>query len=114
MAKGHINRYAIRYVDANRDRIRKQYANDMDFVRNFQVTDAMLADLFAMAEKDGIKPNPKEAEQSKPLFTTIIKGLIGRDIFDNPTYYKVYNQYDPIFREAYRLINSPDYDKMLK
>lgn len=114
MAKGHINRYAIRFVDANRDRIRKQYTNDMDFVRNFQVTDAMLADLFAMAEKDGIKPNPKEAEQSKPLFTTIIKGLIGRDIFDNPTYYKVYNQYDPIFREAYRLINSPDYDKMLK
>ena len=26
---------------------------------------------------------------------------------------KVYNQYDPIFKEAYRLINSPDYDKKL-
>ena len=43
----------------------------------------------------------------------ILKGLIGRDIYDQPTYFKVYNEYDPIFREAYRLINSPEYDQLL-
>ncbi len=43
----------------------------------------------------------------------IIKGLIGRDIYDQATYFKVYNQYDPIFREALRVINSDEYNKLL-
>ncbi|MDE6255953.1 MAG: peptidase S41, partial [Muribaculaceae bacterium] len=55
----------------------------------------------------------EQAEKSRPLFTTVIKGLIGRDIYDTATYFKVYNEYDPIFREAYRLIKSPDYSKLL-
>ena len=42
-----------------------------------------------------------------------VKGLIGRDVYDNSTYYKVFNTYDPIFKEALRIINSPDYDKIL-
>ena len=73
----------------------------------------MLADLYAMAEKEGVAPNKEEAERSRNLFTTVIKGLIGRDVYDNATYFKVYNQYDPIFKEAYRLIKSPDYSKLL-
>ena len=113
MAKGDINKYCIRYVDTHRDRIKKKYPDDSQFIANFQVTDDMLDELYAMAEKDGVKPNPKEAEQSRKLFTTVLKGLIGRDIYDNPTYFKVYNQYVPILKEAYRLINSPDYDKKL-
>ncbi len=113
MAKGALNKFTVKYVDANRARIKKLYRNDTEYLKNFQVTDDMLSELYAMAEKDGVKPNEKEAQQSKELFKTILKGLIGRDIFDNPTYYKVYNQYDPIFREAYRLINSPEYDEKL-
>ncbi len=43
----------------------------------------------------------------------IIKALIGRDIYDNSTYFKVYNLHDPIFKEALKLINSPEYDTLL-
>ena len=43
----------------------------------------------------------------------VLKGLIGRDIYDNSTYYKVYNTYDPIFRKALEVINSDEYDKIL-
>lgn len=112
MAKGVINKYAISYVDANRDQIRQQWTNDADFVKNFHVTDAMLADVYAMAVKEGVETEADS--ESKPLFQTVIKGLIGRDIYDNSTYFKVYNEFDPIFREAYRLINSDDYDNLLK
>lgn len=113
MAKGDLNKFTIKYVDANRDRIKKEFRTDTDYVKNFQVTDEMLQELYDMAEKDGVKPDEKEAQQSSVLFRTILKALIGRDIYDNPTYYKVYNQYDPIFREAYRIINSPEYDAKL-
>lgn len=43
----------------------------------------------------------------------IIKALIGRDIYDNATYFKVYNLHDPIFRKALELINSSEYDRLL-
>lgn len=112
-AKGAINQYVIKYVEQNRKKLQGQYKTDDDFVKNFKVSDTMLADLFTVAEKEGVKMNAEEAERSRPLFSMIIKGLIGRDVFDTATYFKVYNEYDPIFKEAYRLINSPDYDKLL-
>lgn len=112
-AKGLINSYAISYVDQHRKEIEKEYQNDSNFTRNFSVTPQMLQELYDMASKEGIEFNAEEAEKSTPLFSMIIKGLIGRDVFDNSTYYKVYNTHDPIFQEAYRLINSPEYDQLL-
>ena len=43
----------------------------------------------------------------------IITALIVCDIYENATYVKVYNGYEPIFREALMLINSPEYDAIL-
>ncbi|MCH5227209.1 MAG: S41 family peptidase [Muribaculaceae bacterium] len=113
MAKGVLNSFAIRYVDNNRKEIQKTYGNDDNYTRSFVVTPEMLKEVYDMAEKEGVAYNPEEAEISSPLFSMIIKGLIGRDVFDNSTYYKVYNTHDPIFQEAYRLINSEEYEMLL-
>lgn len=112
-AKGVINQYAISYVDANRKDIKRMFKNDDEFVKGFNVDQAMLGELYAKGEKEGVALNEEQAKQSEPLFKMILKGLIGRDVYDQPTYFKVYNSYDPIFREAYRLINSDEYDKIL-
>lgn len=113
MAKGVLVKYAGDYADSHRKELRKLYRNDNAFVDNFIITDGMTAELRALAEQQGVKTNEKEAETSKPLIDRIIKALIGRDVFDTPTYFKVYNRHDPIFNEAYRLINSPEYDEIL-
>ncbi|MCH5229551.1 MAG: S41 family peptidase [Muribaculaceae bacterium] len=112
-AKGLINTLVIKYVDDNRKEIQKQYKNGDNFTREFKVTPEMLNSLFDMASKEGIEFNEEEAVTSTPLFNMIIKGLIGRDVFDNSTYYKVFNTHDPIFGEAYRLINSEEYELLL-
>ncbi len=113
MAKGVINRYSIRYVDGHRKEIAGKYRTDTDYVKGFEVDSAMLADLYAMAEKDGVKPDSGQQKQSKPIFKMILKALIGRDIYDNATYFKVYNTFDPIFRKAFEIINSDEYDRIL-
>ncbi len=113
MAKGLINRYVIKYVDANRKAIKDGFRTDRDFIAGFTVTPDMLESLKNLADKEGVEYNAGEAEKSRPLFEMILKGLIGRDIYDNSTYYKVYNTYDPIFRKALEIINSHDYDKIL-
>ncbi len=108
MAKGAINRYAIAYVDANRKDLLKKYKTDMAYTQHFEVTDEMLQSLYDMATADGVEFNEEEATQSRNLFKMIIKALIGRDIYENSTYFKVYNQYDPIFRKAYETIKLPE------
>lgn len=113
MAKGLINRYAIGYVDANRKEIRRQFKTDDAFVKGFEVTPDMLEALRAMADKEGVEFDREQFERSAPLFRMVIKGLIGRDIYDNATYFKVFNSHDPIFRRAYEIINSQDYTTLL-
>lgn len=113
VAKGVINQFTIKYVDENRKEIARRYKTDTDFVNGFEVTPEMLTRLFDLATKEGVEFNEEQSKQSEPLFKMIMKALIGRDIYDQATYFKVYNGYDPIFREALRVINSDDYDKIL-
>ncbi|MCM1368831.1 MAG: S41 family peptidase [Candidatus Amulumruptor caecigallinarius] len=112
-AKGVLNQYAIKYVDRNRKILKKTYPNDDDFVAQFSVTPEMLQEIYAMGEAEGVKPDPQQAELSEEIFKMIVKGLIGRDTYEQATYFKVFNEFDPIFKEALRLINSADYDKIL-
>lgn len=114
MAKGLLNRYAISYVDDHREELRKKYKNDNAFNDGFEVTPEMLRQLYDLATAEGIEFNEDQARLSVPLTSMVIKALIGRDTFENATYYKVYNRFDPIFNEAYRIINSQDYTTLLK
>lgn len=114
VAKGVLNQYVIRYVDQNRKSIKSQFKDDSRYLEGFKVTPAMLADLYEMAEAEGIKPKDNEEELSRELLEMQVKALVGRDIYDSATYYKVFNRYDPIFKEALRVINSDEYDRILK
>lgn len=113
VAKGVINNFTIDYVDRNRKAIKKTYKNDDRYISEFRMTDAMWADLVAMGVKEKVEPDQEALETSKPLIEMIIKALIGRDIFEDSTYYKIYNLHDPIFLKAVEVISGPEYDKLL-
>lgn len=113
MAKGLLNRYAISYVDTHRKELLKKYKTDDAYVAGFEVTPQMLDALKDLGEKEEVEFNEEEFERSAPLFRMILKALIGRDVYNNATYFKVYNSHDPIFREARRLIGSDEYPLLL-
>lgn len=113
VAKGILNRYVIRYVDTHRADLLKKYKTGDQFVNKFEVTNDMLKAVCEMGDADKVEFNEEEFNRSKPLFKMIIKALIGRDVYDSATYFKVFNQHDPIFKEAVRLIGSDDYPLLL-
>lgn len=113
VAKGAINQFVIKYVDEHRKELKKRFKNDTEYVAGFTVDSTMLADLYDIAAKEGVEFNAEQAKTSEPLFLMNVKALIGRDLFKQDTYFKVYNQFDPIFKEALRVINSDEYDSML-
>lgn len=116
IAKGILNRYSITYVDDNRAELKRTYPTEQQFLNNFTVTDAMLADMVKLGENDSIKFVEADWQRSLPVIRTIVKAIVGRDLFENATYFKVTNpELNPIYREALALINDPEtYNRLLR
>lgn len=113
MAKGLFNKFVIQYIDSNRNELKKKYKTDDDFVKKFEVSDEMLDEFKAMADKEGVEFNEEDFKRSESLFRNVIKALIGRDVYENYTFYKIVNDKDPIYKEAYKLIKSDEYPLLL-
>ena len=106
VAKGILNRYGITYVDDHRKELKAQYPTEESFIRDFEVTDAMMSEIVKLGEADSVKFNQEGYDRSLPVMKTVLKGMVGRDLFDVATYYKVVNPVlNPPFREAIQLIN---------
>lgn len=112
-AKGVFNRYTQNYVDDHRKALKKKYKNDKAFMAGFQVTDAMLMEFTTLGEKEGVAFNAEDYDRSREAMRTIIKALIGRDVYEESTYYRIANELNPTYREALKLINSQDYTTIL-
>lgn len=107
-AKGVLNRFAITYVDTNRKQLLKQYPTEQSFIDNFSITDGMLADLVKAGQKESVEENPEQLETSRLVISTILKALIGRDLFETPTYYKIVNPVlNPVYTRGLEIINDP-------
>ncbi len=108
IAKGVINKFCVNYVDTHRAELKKQFKTDDDYVREFDVTPELMDSLIELGKKEGVEFKEDEYKRSKPMIEAIVKGLIGRDIFEQATYSKVVARFDPIFTEAVGIINSPE------
>ena len=119
VAKGVLNRYCLQYVDSRRKQLKSDFKTVDDFACGFKVTDEMMTGLAQMAEADSVKAVPDEVTASRNYLSTIVKALIGRDLFDSSAYYQVANPLNPMYLRAVEVINdtrrmqsvlaSPDY-----
>lgn len=106
VAKGIINRYCITYVDDNRKQLKKEYPTEESFLDNFKVHPDMMRSIVEMGVADSVKYNDEEFNRSRGMMETIVKGIIGRDLFETSTYFKVVNPVlSPTYRQALELIN---------
>jgi carboxyl-terminal processing protease len=116
VAKGIINRFSISYVDKNRKQLQKDFPNEDSFLTNFSVTPAMIQEIVEMGQNDSIAPNPEQLEISRKTIEAIVKGIIGRDLFETQTYFKVVNPLlNPIYLRGLEVANDPEtYRRLLR
>lgn len=107
-AKGILNRFCITYVDENRKALRQEYPDEKSFIDRFEVTPEMISRIVEMGKADSIKENPEQLETSRQVIEAVVKGLIGRDMFETQTYYKVVNPImNPTYIRGLEIINDP-------
>lgn len=114
VAAGLINRLSMNYLDQHRAELNKEFPKFDRYKQNFQVSEAMMQELIALADKDKIEFNEEQYNRSKSLMMLQIKALIARDLYDMTEYFQVINDSNESFQEALRIIDDgPLYEKIL-
>lgn len=109
MAKGVFNTFCLGYTNDHRKELQKAYPTAEKFISDFKVDDALMQSFVAQGEKDGVPVDEKDMERSRELIAAILKGIIGRDLFDTSTYFRIINPLlSPVYRESLDIIQSPE------
>lgn len=116
MANSVFTRFALDYVDRNRDALKAAYPDDKIFIENFTVDSPILDEFIALGEKEGVKLDEEGLTTSLGAIEAMIKGLIGRDLWDMNTYFEIVNPVlSPGYRQSLDIINDPaSYNRLLQ
>ncbi|MCS6822851.1 MAG: S41 family peptidase [Cytophagaceae bacterium] len=93
-----IREYTINFYTSNKN-LYKDVPFDK-FNATFEVSDQMLSELVALAEKSGVKYKESEFNKSKNYLKTNIKAYIARSFYGNEGFYQIINQTDEIYIAA--------------
>ena len=74
----------------------------------------MMQGLVDFATSEGVEFNEEEYQQSYNMIATILKAIIGRDLFTQSTYFRVANSLNPIYVKGLETLNDGSYHKILK
>ena len=106
LAKGVIYQYALDYVDKHRAELKSRYATAADFDKKFELTAADMQAFIAAGEKAKVSYNEKGFTTSKGVFGTVLKGIIGRDLYsDQGVYSMIVNHRNPDLQAALKVLN---------
>ncbi|WP_303023673.1 S41 family peptidase [Duncaniella muris] len=107
IAKGAVNNFTVDYVDANRSKIKSAYPTEESYIAGFTVTPEIMQGLIDRGTADGVTYDEAQFRRSEPILRAIVKGLVGRDLYDQSVYSRVVSPLDPTFAAAVEIINSP-------
>lgn len=99
--KGSLNQFCFEYADKNRKELSKMGFEK--FKSGFRISDTMMNDLHAFAEKQGVKPNPREEEISNNIIRNLLKSSIARQVWGNDGFYPILNEEDVVIQKALKL-----------
>jgi carboxyl-terminal processing protease len=94
----HVPQFVYRYVNSHRRDF--EYASLDQFKRRFQVTDQMLNALLDYAVTQQVPKDAKQLAAIKPEMKRFLKARFARQLFDEESFYVLWNEQDPVVRKA--------------
>ena len=108
--KGIINRFVLRYLDENRSALETNYKSSKkghdfeSYLKSFTIDNSFLKELVTFAEKEKLPFNETDFSKSKEVIRVNLKALIARDVWGSSESFQLFNQLDPIYNEAVKVI----------
>ena len=105
MAKGALVNANLKYIDKNRNSIKKKYSNFASFNAKFEIPQELIDQLVKEGEKEKVKPkDDQEFQQSLSRIKLQLKALIARDIWDISEYFQIINAESESVKKAIELL----------
>ena len=111
LRKGLDSRFALTYVDENRDDIEVKYGSEDAFVENFEVTAELISQFQAFVSEEGIEFDEEGWEASGEAITLRLKARIGRNALEQSTFYRVISGLNESLQKAIAILQDGTFEK---
>lgn len=112
LRKNCFNEYTLTYVDNNRSKLKREFADISIFRSNFVLDEKTYDDFIAYAEKQGVKKDLVGLKTSDKLIKLELRALIARNIWDTDAFFEVMNEINPFVSKAIEAIQSNTFEKL--
>jgi carboxyl-terminal processing protease len=110
---GLINRFALQFVDKYRSGIEDNYPSRSAFINEFDAEGRIFNQFVNFIRKeDKVDYNRSAMREVKSFVLKEIKGLIGRQFWENDIYYQISNKTDETYQQALQKMESNAYSEM--
>ena len=114
VAKGVVIKATTGYIEKHRKGLQNKYKKFEAFNEKFEIDDNFLAEIRTLADKEKIKFDEKQYNQSLPLIKTQLKALIARDLWDMNEYFQVMNSTNQSVQQALKVLNEGIYSTIIQ
>lgn len=111
LRKGYMNTFSLTYADKHRQKLLSSYSTDDAFIKKFDI-DKIMEEFKDYCTEKGLEYNDEDYQKSEVFFTTRIKALIARNLWDRSSFYKVINPIVPAYNKAIEVMNDGTFRKM--
>lgn len=98
-----IQEFTFGYAEAHKEELVSK--GFQHFLKSFQVTDQMLAELVKVGERNKVRADKRELYKKKSLFQIHVKAQIARKIWGNDGFFPVINETNEVFLNALKLFD---------
>ncbi len=114
VAIGGVIKAPTCYIEKHRKELQNKYKKFEAFNEKFEIDDNFLAEIRTLADKEKIKFDEKQYNQSLPLIKTQLKALIARDLWDMNEYFQVMNSTNQSVQQALKVLNEGIYSTIIQ
>lgn len=105
LAKGLLHKVYLKEADNNRSAILKRYPSIEQYKRGYEVDEKLLDELLNAAKDEKIEFKNEDYTLSKPMIKAQLKALIAQNVYHTSDYYRIMNDYSPVFIRGLEIIN---------
>ncbi|MDC3253134.1 S41 family peptidase [Crocinitomicaceae bacterium] len=114
---GHLNNFALDYVNKNREALKTAHPTFEGFKTDFEV-DRKFVDIFFdyikkeekdLSEDEQLEFNKSEYAKSEDLLALRMKAVLARNLWGYSEFYQIYNATNEILKKAIEVIESDQY-----
>lgn len=106
-AKSIVTDKSLRYIDNNRNTLKKTYPSFQEFNSKYQVPQSLIDTILDAAEKQNLKfKDDDEKKRTLPYLRLQLKALVARDLWDMTEYFQVMNEENHIVQKGLEVIKN--------